>query len=145
MADYYYVYRKIGFPSEKDIVIGQPVYHTYEAAAQNLDPMMRCLNEAIITRLNGRWYSVAKKDGRLIYWDLHSDLFTSWRTREEIKRGVDLNSIPFQDLAAMAAKTAYLNGTLAEALAIKQDDLCDYGFYDKFTEFFGKPMHEVGV
>lgn len=146
MTGFYYVYRATGRPDENDIAYDQIAYATYEEAARFLDPWVRYQKEDILRKIGDRWYSVAKnQDGQLIYWDIHSSLYVSWHTQEEIERGVDLNNIPFENLVAMAAATAYRNGTLADGLTVRQEDLYDYGFYDKFTEYFGKEIIEFGV
>lgn len=142
---YCYVERYRGQPDENDITLGR-VYSTYEEAENNYKHQGDDCGAAVITKLNGRWYRVTKdSQGQMKYRDLHALQLKSWRTEKEIERGIDLNSIPVKDLMAMAAATAYCNGTFARELAVKEEDLHASDFYKKFNEFFGKPMHKFGV
>lgn len=71
-------------------------------------------------------------------------LLGDWHKLEDIIAGVDISNIPFKDMIAMAA-TAYCNGTLAKAIGVNQNALIGYGFYNKFTKYFGKPMYEFKI
>lgn len=142
---YYYVERPRGMPDESDINLYQ-IYSTYREAARNFEYCYDDFGSRVITKLNGRWYSVLENSqGQLGYKDIHSLYNASWHTREEIERGLDLNSIPVKDLMAIAAATAYRNGTLAKELGVKDLDMREYDFYEKFVEFFGKPVYELTV
>lgn len=99
---------------------------------------------AILAYIQGEWYRAGKVNGTVKY--KHIDrLWGDWHTLEEIIDGIDISKLPFHHMLAMAAATAYCNGTLATEIGVSQKALHEYGFYDKFTEYFGSPMYEFKV
>lgn len=101
-------------------------------------------DSAILANIQGEWYRVHEVNGTVVYKHI-SRLLCGWHTLEEVMAGVNIGEIPFQDMIAMAAATAYCNGTLAQEMGVSQDALYKYNFYDKFTKHFGRPMYDFKV
>ena len=101
---------------------------------------------AILANINGEWYRVSNRfaDGVPRYKPLDKTLL-GWHTLEETVAGVDISNVPFKNMLAMAAAISYCNGNLAKELGVEQETLNKYGFWEKFSEFFGYPMYEAKI
>lgn len=118
-------------------------YLSYDQARENLrwdDDS----DNAILTLINDRYYRVSALEGELKYRPL-DNFKMGWHTYEEILRGTQVKDISVNNMMALAASIAYCDGSLAKALEVPQEELYAYDFWDRFAEYFGKPMYEYHV
>lgn len=120
-------------------------YATYEQAkaeyCEDFDG-----DSAILAKINDRWFRVSEfYENEVRYCPLDGNLLVGWHNLDEVLAGVRLNQIPFKDMLAMAALTSYCNGSLAKELGVNREALREYQFWERFAEYFGKPMYEFKV
>lgn len=120
-------------------------YESFEEAYRNLEPPPDG-DRAILANINDEWYRVSKDfDNSTVRYRLLNNILWGWHTLEETIAGVDINNIPAEKMIAMAAKVGYCNGSLAKKLRVTEEALHEYGFWEKFSEFFGCPMYEFKI
>lgn len=122
-------------------------YESFDEAYRNLEPPPAG-HRAILANINGEWYVVSKDyddDGVKVRYRPLDKEFWGWHTIEETLAGVDINNIPTEKMIAMAATVGFCDGNLAKWLGVKEETIWEYGFYEKFTEFFGYPMSDLEV
>ena len=118
-------------------------YSTYEEAKANYHDDVDG-DSAILAKINGEWYRTSEYNSDVRYRHM-SRLLVNWHSLEEVIAGVQIKNVPFKDMLAMAALTSYCNGSLAKELGVNQEALRGYEFWEKFAEYFGKPMYEFKV